>query len=448
MSINTSHCRVRIELLHMSQLLLSRASKVILTVFFAGTATLAAATDWLTLQGLEPAARAVPVKLWGFIQTQYQNDRGHPSATGNYIPPKLIGPNLDSQSAFNVIRARLGIRGIFTPVDTKINYFLLTEFGNNGITAPGDSLTKLTDASLTFNHLKGMHIRAGLFKYPGSEEGMRAAHISDYINFTSVTNQMMLERFSNRAFTPNIGPQPSPSDNEFNGYDKSAGAFRDVGVQLFNTYKLDGDWEFSYATMVGNGNGLNFSDNDNNKNIYIYLSTEKVFGGKGHRRQGLKFFTWSQQGKRTADLTNDGIYNPIKYDRDRKGVGFKYLRRPWRVTAEYMEGEGMIFQGPHNPSGGIGPGAGDPSQPGNGAYAQAHGWYFEGGYISPRLNGAWVYVTTSITDLMVTASKWSLRRQLPAYSITLIPVFELHSIMKLLRLTLDDLPLIRAPIST
>ena len=38
------------------------------------------------------------------------------------------------------------------PVDSKINYFLLAEFGNNGLTAPGNSFTKLTDASLTFSH--------------------------------------------------------------------------------------------------------------------------------------------------------------------------------------------------------------------------------------------------------------------------------------------------------
>jgi hypothetical protein len=40
-----------------------------------------------------------------------------------------------------------------------------------------------------------------LFKYPGSEEGLQAIHVFDYINFTWVTAQMMLERFPNKNYT-------------------------------------------------------------------------------------------------------------------------------------------------------------------------------------------------------------------------------------------------------
>ncbi len=146
------------------------------------------------------------------MQVQYQEDQSDPNPAGGYIPPKLIGPNLDSQSAFNVNRARIGVRGVAMPLDSKINYFLLLEMGNNGITEPSGSFAKATDASITFNHLKGARIRAGLFKYPGAEEGLQAIHVFDYINFTWVTNQMLLERFPNSTYTPNIPPQPIPPE--------------------------------------------------------------------------------------------------------------------------------------------------------------------------------------------------------------------------------------------
>jgi len=126
-------------------------------------------------------------------------------------------------------------------------------------------------------------------------------------------------------------------------FSKPVGAFRDVGVQVFETFK-SGNWENSYAVMYGNGNGLNFGDNDDNKDLYLYWSSERVYKGKGGRRQGLKMFVWNIDGKRT-DI-ND---KTKEQDRKRSGIGIKYLLKPFRVTAEYMIGEGMIFQGPHRP---------------------------------------------------------------------------------------------------
>jgi len=369
----------------------------------------ALAANWLMVQGTEPAGAESLAKVWGFVQVQYQQDFSDPNSTGGFISPKTIGPNLDTQEAFNVNRARIGVRGVAMPLDPKINYFLLLEMGNNGITAPGNSFAKATDASLTFNHLKGARVRAGLFKYPGAEEGLQAIHVFDYINFTWVTNQMLLERFANRSFTPNVPPQALPPETPLNGFDGSVGAFRDVGVQVFDAFNVGTEWELSYALMWGNGNGLNFSDNDDNKDTYVYASAEKIFGGSGPRREGLKLFAWSQTGKRTADLSADAcanpaltfpacgaqgagristVYNPQEYDRDRMGFGIKYLRNGLRVTAEYMEGEGMIFQAPHNPSFALGPAQGIPTAAaGAGAFAEAKGYYVESGY---RIkNSAW-----------------------------------------------------------
>ena len=299
--------------------------------------------NWLMLQGTETAkqGQAARAHVWGFIQAQYQYDTSDANAAGGYIPPKLIGPNLDDQDGFNVNRARIGVRGTGLPLDSKVNYFILTEFGNNGITY-GDDGKHLTDASITLNHIPGARVRMGQFKYPGAEEGLQAIHVFDYINFTSVSNQLLLERFPTSSDT-NQGPTPTPNAN-MNQYSRSVGAFRDVGIQLFDTFKAS-NWEHSYALMVGNGNGINRGENDSNKDIYLYWSSEMVFGGKGGRREGWKLFAWYQDGKRT-----DAFDPTQQQDRTRTGLGTKYLKKPFRVTAEYMDGEGMIFQGQHRPA--------------------------------------------------------------------------------------------------
>ena len=159
--------------------------------------------NWLALQGTEPEGAEQLAKVWGFVQVQYQDDSSDPNGAGGFIPPKLIGPNLQTQSAFNVNRARIGVRGVAMPIDQKINYFMLLEMGNNGITEPEGSFSKATDASITFNHIDGARFRAGLFKYPAAEEGLQAIHVFDYVNFTWVTQQMLLERFPNQRYTPN-----------------------------------------------------------------------------------------------------------------------------------------------------------------------------------------------------------------------------------------------------
>lgn len=362
----------------------------------SGVVTTANAANWLMLQGTERADAAPRARVWGFVQAQYQTDSSDANAGGAYVPPKLIGPNLKSQSQFNVNRARIGIRGQGMPLDGKVNYFLLAEFGNNAITAGNNGVANVTDASITLNHIDGARIRLGLFKTPGFEEGLQAIHVFDYINFTAVGNQLMLERFPNAAGsgTPNVnpgdnnnsdlGPITLPSNTGLGAFDRPVGAFRDVGIQVFDTFK-SGKWEHSYAIMSGNGNGLNFGDNDDERDTYLYWSSELVLGGKGPFRSGLKLFAWNQTGKRNFDGNGDGTVET--YDRDRSGFGVKYKTKKWRASAEFMSGEGMIFNGPDKPSFSlVGSQIGNVAHPGNGLNAKASGYYVEGGYYIPGTN--------------------------------------------------------------
>jgi opacity protein-like surface antigen len=366
----------------LKKLALAATSAVVL----GGAASSAQAANWLMLQGTEPADAAARAKVWGFVQAQWQKDNSDACkfapCTDQYIPPKLIGPDLTSQEAFNVNRARIGVRGTGLPLDSKVNYFILAEFGNNAITQPNNAFAKVTDASITLNHIKGARVRLGLFKYPGAEEALQAIHVFDYINFTTVTNQLLLERIpsTDGDLNQNLYPpaQGGPLGAEQNAFVNGVSAFRDVGIQVFDTFKAS-NWEHSYAVMYGNGNGLNLSDNDNEKDLYLYWSSEMVFGGKGPKREGMKFFVWSQDGKRSLDRTADSTFNPVEYDRERLGAGFKYLKGNWRFTAEYMQGEGMIFVGPDKAT--FDQNGGAPG--GDGVKGEASGWYVEGGWRVP-----------------------------------------------------------------
>lgn len=353
-----------------------------------GVNTSVQAADWLMIQGAENAGTAARAKVWGFIQTQYQKDNSDASSTGAYIPPKLIGPDLDTQSAFNVNRARIGVRGTGMPLDSNVNYFFLVEFGNNAITNPGSSFAHITDASISLNHLKKFtRIRVGQFKVPMAEEIYQGIALFDYINFSDGVNQMLLERVPNRTYSGNIAAQTLPVGTSLNGFNTPVAAARDVGIQFFNSIKVAPDWEVGYSLMLANGNGINTSDNDDNKDTHLYFNVTKVYQGAGPRRQDWKTFAWYTKGKRTIDGTDDGTYNPLEYDRKRFGVGTKYFKLPFRVTAEWFRGKGVIFQGPDKPSFGLGPGGseGNPASQFNGLNANAEGtsWYVEGAYYIP-----------------------------------------------------------------
>jgi hypothetical protein len=212
-----------------------------------------------------------------------------------------------------------------------------------------------------------------------------------------MTNGLLLERYPNKGFTDctgaltpcngptgNVGPyteaqlQSGANLNRFNG---SVGAFRDVGVQVFDAFDVGNNWEVSYAAMIGNGSGVEFSNSDGKYDTYLYFSAEKLFGaGAGPMREGLKLFAWGQWGERLLDITNDATANAKSYDRDRAGLGVKYLKKPFRVTAEYVMADGMVWTGPDKPNFYFTNNVAH----GNGADAEADGWYVEGGWYIPN----------------------------------------------------------------
>ncbi|MEO8333102.1 MAG: porin, partial [Gallionella sp.] len=232
---------------------------------------------------------------------------------------------------------------------------------------------------------KERFVRTGLFKYPGSEEGLQSLTTMDYVNFTEAANFLLLERFPNTTYTLNVGPFTQAqfqNGSNINAFTAPVGGFRDTGVQVFDSFDMGKDWNLSYAAMVGQGSGVQSDNIDGKYDTYLYLSSEKNLASTGPAN-GLKFFAWNQSGQRLVDVTNDATANRKLYDRKRSGVGVKYMAKPYRVTAEYITANGMIFEGPDKPSYYFAFPA-NATGANNGADAKARGWYLDGGWYIPN----------------------------------------------------------------
>lgn len=290
------------------------------------------ASNWLMIQGTQNN-KTKDHNPWGFVQLRYINNSGDLYEQGgiNKTPFSFNKPKLDEQESLIVARLRPGLRGRLDS-DNNINYFILTEFAENGISYPAGHRqnTYLTDLSVTFRHLP-LNIRMGQFKYPGSEEGLMARFTSPFIQFTTISDQLLLERF----ITVN-----NVSSTTYTGVpEHSVGAYRDTGVELFQKLDIDDKSTLSYAYMVGLGAGLQMHNvNDSNPTHYLYGAYENNFGGgKGYNKESFKFYLWYQKGKRQ-------LVDKL-FDRTRYGVGFTYFDSKLRVEGEYINGQGMIFTG-------------------------------------------------------------------------------------------------------
>jgi hypothetical protein len=171
-----------------------------------------------------------------------------------------------------------------------------------------------------------LYIKAGKFKYPGSEEGMMGLFASPFINITTVGDQLLLERFVD-------GVLSKPS--------QGVGGYRDSGVQIFQNFEVAKDAGVTFAYMYGNGSGTAHKNiNRGEATHYGFLSYENILGaGEGYGVQSLKLYAWLQKGKRYLAM-QDGLYN-----RERSGLGVTYNYDGIRIEGEYVEGRGMIGNG-------------------------------------------------------------------------------------------------------
>ena len=336
---------------------------------FAGGAH---ATNWFQLQGTEPNGTASPYHLFGFIQPTYQDSGGTavsglsgPAAPYDGVVPKFneVAPQDTSMSSFNMLRARIGVRGTVLPISNKIDYFIMAEFGNNNFTYGNGSYTpRLTDASVTFNEIPGMRVRVGLFKTPGPEEDLQGIPDFNYINFTNVSAQLIQNQFigTNLAVAETgvsgaYAVQAAPTD-----------AGRDQGIQLFDWFN-NGPWQFAYAAMIGNGAPLYANAQSNSASYYGRIQESYIFHhSKGPHQAGITAWVWDHLGHQDLDVstagTTTGGFTRQSYTFKRYGLGAQYrsgFMTPGavRVTGELMRGTGWIlapaaFAAPYGTTGG------------------------------------------------------------------------------------------------
>jgi hypothetical protein len=275
---------------------------------------------------------------FGFLSVEYQHTDGTPLPARNPFAGKAnilnqIGPELEDNAALQIPFARIGVRGSL--FDGKLNYFFTPLTGYNLITRTGSgAIVKITDASVTVNLVPYARVRLGQFKHPSGEEAMKEPPQQEFVNLTDTTNQLLQERFFDSDGTPPDDP------NYDNG---TASGFRDVGVQVFDAIKI-GDWEHTYALMLGQGNGLLRGDNNGDKDIYLLWASEWVFGGQGPKREGLKGYAFYQTGKRELRV-GPPPQAERDFDRTRWGLGATFRKGPWYAAAEYVDADGMIQNG-------------------------------------------------------------------------------------------------------
>lgn len=357
---------------------------IIAVAWLSAFAQASYAANWLELENNEPTS-AKAYRFWGFIQPQYTYNEGS-AVEGIAVPPalkvydgqtslnNLVGPDFSHQNTAQIFRARPGVRGVIPGTGDKMNYFLLAELGNNGITEVKQSPNSyrytpaLTDATVTFN-TSATRIRVGLGRLPLGEEAMHGEPAMNYASLTNVSDQLLNERFvdpyySGRPEVPLFGvPMTQMTLSGLAGgannlacatpghcmgalNDKPVGAFRDIGIEAYDWFNR-GKWEYSYALMVSDGNGIEYSNNGN-YDISGRLQASYVFGGAGPNRDDASAYVWHQEGKRN--------YNGQDYTRIREGFGGNYKHDNFRLGGEYIRAKGMIYYGviaPFNDIGGI-----------------------------------------------------------------------------------------------
>ena len=140
---------------------------------------------------------------------------------------------INGENGFSVGNARIQVYGEF---DEKFGYQLQANFLNN---------KSLLDANMHYNFTQSFAVKAGLFKSPFSYEYLTGAADIDFVNRSSVVNQ--------------LAPR------------------RQIGLQLQGEMA---DGSFKYTAGMFNGNGFGLNENDDDQFLYVArLETKSEVAG-------------------------------------------------------------------------------------------------------------------------------------------------------------------------
>ena len=314
-------------------LLKQTVSTILGTAIILGSTQVQSA-NWFKLRGTEPGGTAHTLQVWGFLQPRYVSDNsGKINDVGKPVGPGPAGlKNLNgtkptagtiprertADDGFYLRRARIGIRGTMLPINNDIDYFILTEWGQNGVTSGGQNSSggsgpQLLDASVTFNQLSrdqdddGLHnlgarIRVGQFLFSQTSEALshstpgRRVHM--FMPEATFQNALRRRTFDN-------GNSNFPGSRPVN-------AARDIGIEIFDFTEF-GDaahpFEATYSVALGNGDTIGEGNQDSNFRKYAWLSIgQELDNTRGPRRHDWMLYGWWQQGKQkfNDDINGDG----------------------------------------------------------------------------------------------------------------------------------------------
>ncbi|MBS2011594.1 MAG: hypothetical protein JST00_01675 [Deltaproteobacteria bacterium] len=287
----------------------------------------ARAADWPMVQGTEPSSAPL-VRPFGVVQVTAEGIVAEPvtglsPALGRFEGERAAFNTISSGSSaawgISVRRARPGLRGAVPGTEGKVSYFLLAELGTAPIARDGPTLA---DAFVTIGFIPGARIRLGQMRLPVMDEGVESnAQAAEWVNLSLPASALVMEN-------------PVKAGR----YDGGASGFRDVGIEVFDTYQ-QGHAALAYALMVSNGRRGGF-DTDDAKDVSGRVTASWVFSGavRDPHRQELSIFAWGQRGERNLD--------GVGVTRIRSGVGVHLEKEPIRIRAELVHASGAILRGP------------------------------------------------------------------------------------------------------
>lgn len=291
--------------------------------------TAALAADWPMIQGTEPGPDPAAIRPWGFVHVVGEGiawgppveDLGAPALEefeGERASFNLVGTKTATWG-FSIRRARLGLRGAIPKTDGRVAWFAAAEFGQNVTTRLHPVV--LTDASVTFSYVPGARIRLGQFKLPIAEEALEMNPLAaEFVNFSAATGQLLLE-----------------SRVEDGAYMSGGSAFRDLGVEVFDSFDL-GAGSLSYAAMLSNGR-MGSLEFDDAKDVTARLAWSPWVWGERYEphREEVGVFAFWQQGGRAVDGE--------RVQRVRRGAGIQVEKAGWHARVEVIWASGAIETG-------------------------------------------------------------------------------------------------------
>ncbi len=289
---------------------------------------------WTMVYGTEKPQQKPTMMLFGVVQPGYSYIQSGPPATAN----------VTGNSQFKFYRLRPGIRGSIGP---NIDYFFLAEFGNNP-TNPNNGVfgrAHVLDGNVTLNYIPGVHVEVGQMMVPFAEEGLTAAGVLPWINYSPATYNI---DFNDFAATPAPNAIAGPTPNGlFN-------AGREMGVMAFNQF-VHGSMAVDYAVGYFNGTGLSQTQSSMGHPDQAFVHGGVDFGPLG--------IAGSYEAGRQVIAGGAGVFPGESYHENKYAIDVRYgnyIKDPLWLWYEYQHADN-----------------GQPAAQGNGA---ARGWFAAAGF--------------------------------------------------------------------